>query len=88
MTPTHVTAIDARELKELELRCECGASIHIPIPPKKVLPQHQSCLSCGRSMWLDETVRGKIDAIVSSLSDWSAAGYTTLAVRFLLTEKD
>jgi len=88
MTPKQITAIDARELKELELRCECGASIRIPIPPKKPLPPQQACLSCGRFMWLDDTVRGKVQAVVTSLTDWSGAGYETLAIRFLLTEKD
>jgi hypothetical protein len=87
MTPIQTIVIDARELNELELRCECGSSIHIPIPPQKPLPQQQQCVGCGRHMWLDNTVRGKIAAVVDSLADWAAAGYTTLAIKFVLTQK-
>jgi hypothetical protein len=80
--------IDATELKEIELRCECGSSIHFPIPTKQPLPSELSCLNCGRAMWLSNTVRGKIEAIVNSLADWSAAGYSTLALKFVLMEKE
>ena len=87
MTPTQITAIDVRELKELEIRCECGSAIHVPVPPRKPLPEQQPCVSCGRYMWEDQTVRDRIEAILESLSDWSGAGYQTLTLRFVLQHK-
>lgn len=89
MTPKQVTTIDLTELREVELRCECGTSIRLPIPLKseKGLPREQLCLSCERPLWVyNSPVREKIARLLSSVKDWNDAGYKDLSLRFVLTE--
>jgi hypothetical protein len=88
MTPKQVTTIDLNELREVELRCECGASIRLPLPLKHGnLVAQQSCPSCPRAMWAYESpVREKLQRLLSAVSDWNQAGYPTLALRLVLTE--
>ena len=89
MTARQVTTIDLTELKELELMCECGASIRLPIPLKSgnLIPE-QECPACGRKMWaFDSPVRQKISRLLTAIQDWNGAGYSTLAMRFVLTDE-
>jgi hypothetical protein len=88
MTPKQVTTIDLSELKEIELRCECGASIRLPLPLKNDnLVAEQMCPSCPRAMWAHGSpVRDKIQKLLSSITNWNDAGYKDLALRFILTE--
>jgi hypothetical protein len=88
MTPKQVTTIDLNELKEVELRCECGTSIRLPLPLKSGnLIAEQACPSCPRQMWAyDSPVRHKIANLLAAVTDWNSAGYSTLSLRFVLTE--
>lgn len=88
MTPKQVTTIDLKELKEIELRCECGAAVSFPLPLKSEnLLSEQVCPACPRKMWaFNSPVRDKVQALLNAIKDWNSAGYTTLAIRFTLTE--
>ena len=88
MTPNQVTTIDLIELKEVELRCECGASIRLPLPLKSGnLVAEQTCPSCPRPMWAYQSpVHTKLSRLLGAISDWNSAGYKDLALRFVLTE--
>lgn len=88
MTPLEITHIDVNELNCLELRCECGAAIALPLPLKIELPWAQECLSCSRPMWVaGSPVRTKIADIAKSVASWQDAGYKTLIAGFVLTKK-
>ncbi|HXY26248.1 MAG TPA: hypothetical protein VEI73_16470 [Candidatus Acidoferrum sp.] len=88
MTPSRVTTIDLRELKEIELRCECGTLIRLPLSIAAKLPQEQGCPSCGRMMWAYHSpVLDKIRRVLGAIADWKDAGYKDLALRFVLTEE-
>jgi len=89
MTPKQVTTIDVNELKEIELRCECGTSIRLPLPLKSGnLLAEQACPSCPRKMWAYESpVRAKIARLLDAIEDWKNAGYKDLALQFVITEQ-
>jgi hypothetical protein len=88
MTPKHVTTIDLKELKEVELKCECGAAIRLPLPIKENLVAEQICPGCPRPMWAHlSPAREKAQRLLLAISDWNNAGYPTLSMRFVLTEE-
>ena len=87
MTPKQVTTINLNDLKEVELKCECGASVRLPLPLKQELPKEQECVGCPRKLWAyDSPVRDKLVRVLASLGAWRDAGYTTLGLSFVLTE--
>lgn len=90
MTPKQVTTIDLNELKEIELKCECGTSIRLPLPMKQDnLLAAQDCPGCTRKLWEGTTdpTRVKIQRLLASIDAWKSTGHPTLAVRFVLTEE-
>jgi hypothetical protein len=90
MTPKQVTTIDLNELKEIELKCECGASIRLPLPlPQGSLLAGQDCPACPRHFWDGTThpTRLKVERLIKSVADWKDAANPTLSVRFVLTEE-
>lgn len=89
MTPKQITTIDLKELKEIELLCECGASIRLPLPLKPGNPvASQPCPGCARSMWegAGHPTRLKIERLSSCIQAWQETAHPTLAVRFVITE--
>lgn len=89
MTPKQVMTIDVRELKEIELRCECGAAIRLKLPPKSInLLAAQDCPGCARHLWegMTDPTRIKLDRLLSSLESWKDAANPVLSVAFVLTE--
>ena len=89
MTPKQVTTIDLNELKEIELKCECGASIRLPLPlPQGSLIAGQDCPACPRHFWDGTThpTRLKVDRLIKSIADWKDAANPALSMRFVLTE--
>jgi hypothetical protein len=89
VTPMQVTTIDVRELKEIELRCECGASVRINLPPKSgELMAEQKCPGCARYFWEGATdpTRRKLQGLIGSIENWQDAGNPVLNVGFVLTE--
>ena len=73
MTPRQVTAIDAKELKEIEMKCDCGASLRFPLPLQTELRQELACLGCKRPLWgYGSEVRGRIAGVLSSLDEWQS----------------
>jgi hypothetical protein len=89
MTPRQVTTVDLTELKEIELKCECGASIRLPLPLKSGnLLAWQDCPACPRKMWekTDHPVRVRLERLIQAIDAWNGAGYKDLALRFVLTE--
>ena len=90
MTPKQVTTIDLKELKEIELKCECGASIRLPLPlPQGSLLAGQDCPACPRRFWEGTThpTRLKVQRLVDTIASWKDAANPTLSVRFVLTEE-
>jgi hypothetical protein len=88
MTPKQVTTIDLKELKELELRCECGASIRFPLPMTNQLPAEQECLACHRKLWAYQSpVLLRITKLLNSIRDWTEFEQTVLTLSFVVTEK-
>jgi hypothetical protein len=90
MTPKQVTTIDLKELKEIELKCECGASIRLPLPlPQGSLLAGQDCPACPRRCWEGTTqpTRLKVQRLVDTIASWKDAANPTLSVRFVLTEE-
>jgi hypothetical protein len=88
MTPKQVTTIDVNEVKEIEIRCECGMLIRLPLPLKAELPAEQACPSCSRMLWARMSpVLSKITALIAAINNWNSAGYKDLSLRFVLTEK-
>ena len=87
MTPKQVTTIDLKDLKEIELRCECGGSIRLPLPLKNLIAE-QGCPACPRPMWeYQGAVRHKLANLLEAIRDWNSSGYKDLALRFVLTEE-
>lgn len=89
MTPKNVTTIDLNDLKELELKCECGAAIRLPLPlASGDLIANQTCPACPRQMWtMESPVRYKVQRLLDAVKDWKGAGYQTLSLRFVITEE-
>lgn len=89
MTPKQVTTIDLHEFKEIELQCECGASVRIPLPLKSgQLLAMQECPGCARQMWEGAThpVRVKVQRLIDTIEDWKQSANPVLSVRFVITE--
>jgi hypothetical protein len=89
MTPMQVTTIDVKELAEIELRCECNASVRINLPPKSgELMAEQKCPGCARYFWEGATdpTRRKLQGLIAAIENWKDAGNRVLKVGFVLTE--
>lgn len=85
MTPKQVVTINVKELKEVELRCECSASIRLPLPLKNKLPGEQKCLGCGRTMWMDNSdTWAKIANLLDAIRDWAGFEQTILSLSFVV----
>lgn len=88
MTFKQVSTIDLNELKEVELGCECGASVRIPLPLKSgTLLAVQECPGCARQMWEGAThpTRVRLQRLLDTVEEWKQAANPVLAVRFVLT---
>ena len=89
MTPKQVTTIDVNDLKEIELTCECGASVRLPLPPKSGnLLAAQDCPGCARQMWqgTSHPTRLLIQHLLVGFDNWKKAGNPVLSIRLVLTE--
>jgi hypothetical protein len=90
MTPKSVTTIDLNDLKEIELRCKCGAAIRLPIPLKAGnLLAAQDCPGCADPMWEGVThpTRQKLERLLSVIESWKEAAHPVLSIRFVITEE-
>jgi hypothetical protein len=90
MTPKQVTTIDLNELKEIELKCECGASVRLPLPIKSGnLIAAQDCPGCTRRMWEGTTHpnRLRVQNLLRSIAEWKDAANPVLSLRFIITEE-
>jgi len=86
MTPIQNTIVELGELKELELKCVCGASIRLPLPLKNELPIEQGCLGCTRKFWAQgSSVRTRISDLLKAMESWHALGQDVLHLRFVLS---
>lgn len=91
MTPVEMTLIDAKEIKEIEIACDCGASLKFPVPLKNELLDQLTCLGCKRSMWLEKSseVRVRLAAFLKALEDWRSFPQSkehNLSLRFVLSK--
>ena len=87
MTPKQVVTLDIKERKEVELRCECGSAIRLPLPLKNQLPREQKCLAYARTLWLENSPTwARIGDLLSAVREWSGLEQEILTVSFVLTE--
>ena len=88
MTPTQITTIDLKELKEVEIACDCGASLKFPIPLENKLIDEMTCLGCKRPMWIEGSeVHKRIADFLIALESWQSFPQTekhSLNMRFVL----
>lgn len=88
MTPKQVATIDVKELKEVELLCECGGAIRIPLPMKAEFHAQQNCLACGRTLWLEKQspTREQIENLLKAISRWNENDQKILRLSFVVAE--
>jgi hypothetical protein len=87
MTPKQITTLDVKELKEIEIKCACGASVRLLLPLKNQWPFEHACRACPRNLWENGSPAvTKIMNLVSAVDDWAKAGYDCVALKFVLSE--
>jgi hypothetical protein len=88
MTPKQVVTIDIKELKEIEIRCECGGAIRVPLPMRANLRDEQNCLACGRTLWLEKQspTREQIENLLKAIARWNENDQKILGLSFVVTE--
>jgi hypothetical protein len=89
MTSKTVTTIDVKDLREIEVKCDCGAAIRLPIPLQSgSLINMQECPGCPRKMWDGgrSAVREHIDGLLAAIRGWKELKNTELSLGFVLTE--
>jgi hypothetical protein len=90
MAPLKITVLDLKELTEIEIACDCGASIRFPIPLKNELPEEMVCLGCKRPLWArGGTLRNRIVDFLAALERWKSFSQSKqhfLSLRLVLPE--
>jgi RNase P subunit RPR2 len=85
-----MTLLDAKEITQVEIACDCGASFKFPVPLKNELIDEMICLGCKRPMWLEKSseVRIRLAAFLKALEDWRSFPQDEkhcLSLRFVLS---
>ncbi len=90
MTPRHVVTIDFKEIKAVDIRCNCGSLISIRLP-KMNLAEHLSCPGCNTMFWYaqeDGSPHPKVQALVRNLSNWQQVERVPFTLEFSLDSLD
>jgi hypothetical protein len=87
-----MTLLDAKEITQVEIACDCGGSLKFPVPLKNELLDRLICVGCKRPMWLEKSseVRTRLDAFLKALEDWRSFPQNKehcLSLRFVLLGK-
>lgn len=85
MTPKSVIVVDAKEIKSIDIRCECGMSLTIPMVTKKELPHDFKCDGCGNQLWVNTSaLQAGVFQLIEALRDISKDTGKTCSVTFTL----
>ena len=86
MTPTNAFTVNFKEIKSVEIACECGAAMKLPLPLKMGLPDAFKCASCDRVWWHNGSpMRQHIATLVRALENWQGLEQPVLNLQFALT---
>ncbi len=85
MTAQTITRFDLLEISSVEITCECGSVVKIPLPKLNLADQLQ-CAGCNLPLWdhRDSPIRLHAQALVRALSEWQKNRYKKFGLGFSL----
>jgi hypothetical protein len=87
MTPQTVTTFDFIEIPALEIVCNCGSRISIPLPQQD-LPESADCLGCKRQLWgsAQDQSRLRVLGMLKSFTSWRDLQNKKFALEFSIKQ--